>query len=127
MPGGEVLICLAEERTFRRSAPIFIGQVTWSSGSSTGSSNADVLLLAMTSSLQITSPSSSLLRFVSGYGLMSPRPNPVNAAMRGYRYSIISSRRRDPMAPCRTIALIVFSVPGEIHHNNQYPRFGYST
>ena len=24
-------------------------------------------------------------------------------------------------------APIVFSVPGEIHRNNQYPRFGYST
>ena len=64
-------------RVHQPSASVLIstGHVIWSSGSSTRSSNAGVLPLDMTNSLPITSPSSSLLRSGSGYGLMSPRPS----------------------------------------------------
>ena len=57
------------------SAPISTAHVTWSSGSLTRSSNAGVLPPVMTSSLPITSPSSSLPRSDSGYGLMNQRPS----------------------------------------------------
>ena len=56
-------------------SPYLYRLVTWWSGSSKRSRNAGALPPAMTSTLPITSPSSSLLRSAFGCALMSPRPS----------------------------------------------------